>query len=413
MKLLFYIAPAHGHVNPLLPAVQALVSRGHEVCVYLTREFEPAVRRAGATFRPLDDRFGLPEKLQPGANSADASHIMPVMIRFMRECMNEAPRLVEQARTEHADGVVYDPMALWGQAVARVLGLPRALFQTSFALSHSPTLQRELRKDFQGRLPPPALLLGLLHFLVNSERLHWFHGLPRLFINSAFHATEDLNIIPIPKSYQPDAASFDERFLFVGPSILPREDRGDFPLERLEGRPVLYISLGTTPMNHRPDFYTACFEAFRDTRWQVVMACGKSLDPASLGPVPANVLVRQRAPQLDVLARARVFLTHGGMNSIMEGLWHGVPLAVFPQFADQPLNAGRVRELGLGLTLAREEALRPELLRSVVERLDTEPDFRARVAAFQTTLRESGGHLRAAEALERFFTERGARQRAA
>ncbi len=403
MKLLCYIAAAHGHVNPLLPTIQELVSRGHQVSVYLTREFESAVRGTGATFRPLDDRFGLPEKLAPGAGAPDARHMMPVMLRFMRERMSDTPPLVEQARAEKADGVIYDPMALWGQAIGRTLNLRRALFQTSFALSHSPTLQRELRKDFQG-VPPAGVVLGLAHFLFNAELLHWRHGLPRLFLRSSFQATEDLNIIPVPRSYQPDAEFFDERFLFVGPTILPRQEQGDFPLEKLDSRPLLYISLGTTPMNRRPDFYTACFEAFRDTRWQVVMACGKGLDPASLGPVPTHFIVRQRVPQLDVLSRARAFITHGGMNSIMEGIWHGVPLAVYPQFADQPLNAGRVRDLGLGLWLGREDALKPQALRETVERLDTEPGFRARIAEFQGSLREAGGHVRAAEALERYFS---------
>ena len=411
MKLLFYIAPAHGHVTPMLPAIQELVSRGHEVLVHVTRDFEPMVRRTGATLRPLDDGFNLPEKLAPGRTSSGAQHVMPVMLRFMRHCLLATPRLLEQARAERADGIVYDPVAVWGKTIAQMLGLPAALFQTSFALSLSPTLQRELRKDFQG-LPGPGVVMGLLRLLGTAEVLHWRHGLPRVSVEGTFRSIEDLNIIPIPRAYQPDAERFDERFVFVGPTVLPRDDRGDFPVERLEGQRVLYISMGTTPMNHQPRFYQACFEAFRDTRWQVVLACGKSLEPAALGPAPANFIVRQRVPQLDVLAHARAFITHGGMNSIMESLWHGVPLAVFPQFADQPLNARLVREQGLGLTLDARTALEPQVLRDTVERLDTEPGFRARATEFQGSLRASGGHRAAADALHAYFAARGP-QRAA
>jgi MGT family glycosyltransferase len=195
---------------------------------------------------------------------------------------------------------------------------------------------------------------------------------------------------------------------------MPRDDRGDFPLEQLEGKPVLLISLGTTPLNQRPDFFKGCFEAFRDTRWQVVMACGKGVEPATLGAIPSNFLVRQRVPQLDVLERARVFLTHGGMNSTMEGLWHGVPLAIYPQAGDQPINASRVSTLGLGLTLSDREALDPKALRESIERLDTDPSFRARLAEFQQELREAGGHKRAAEALQQYVTaRRGSRSHAA
>jgi MGT family glycosyltransferase len=417
MKFLFFPMQAHGHVNPMLPLIQELVSRGDEVVVYVTREFEAAIHNTGASLRLLDDGLAIPPSVSvpQGVGGGQAmKQMLPVLLGIMNRSLREAPRVVEQARAEQADCVVYDPMAVWGRAVAAKLQLPSAIFQTSFALSHSPTLKRELSKDMKGP-PPPRALLAMLRMLWTSEVLHWRHGLPRMSLKAAFTSVEDLNLIPVTRKYQPDAEGFDERFLFVGPSVLPRNDRGDFPLEQLDGKPVLLISLGTTPMNQRPDFYKACFEAFRDTRWQVVMACGKGVDPAMLGPAPSNVLVRQRVPQLEVLERARVFLTHGGMNSTMEGLWHGVPLAVFPQFGDQPLNASRVTGLGLGVTLTAQDALDPKTLRETIERLDTDPGYRSRLAEFQKELREAGGHRRAADALQQFATTRrgGPRQKAA
>ncbi|HZI07721.1 MAG TPA: macrolide family glycosyltransferase [Archangium sp.] len=410
MKFLFFPMQAHGHVNPMLPLIQELVSRGDEAVVYTTHEFEAAIRNTGASLRLLDDSLAIPPSVAglTGVGSGEAmKHMLPVLLGIMRQSLREAPRVVEQARAEQADCIVYDPMAFWGRAAAAKLQLPAAIFQTSFALTHSPTLQRALRANMKGR-PSPRALLAIVRMLWTSEVLHWRHGLPRMSLGSAFTSVEDLNLIPVTRKYQPDAEGFDERFLFMGPSVLPRNDRGDFPLEQLEGKPVLLISLGTTPMNLRPDFYKACFEAFRDTRWQVVMACGMGLDPATLGPAPSNVLVRQRVPQLEVLERARVFLTHGGMNSTMEGLWHGVPLAVFPQFGDQPVNASRVSELGLGVTLSAQQALDPKVLRETIERLDTDPGYRARLSEYQKELREAGGHRRAADALQRFAAARRA-----
>ncbi|KFA86786.1 macrolide family glycosyltransferase [Archangium violaceum] len=418
MKFLFFPMQAHGHVNPMLPLLRELVSRGDEVVVYVTREFEAAIRNTGASPRLLDDSLAIPSSVAglPGVGSSgvEMKKVMPALMGLMRRSLRETPRLLEQAREERADCVVYDPMAVWGRAAGKMLGLPAAIFQTSFGLSHSPTIQNALRANMKG-LPPPSALLAIGRLLLTSELMHWRHGMPRFSPRSAFTTVEDLNILPVPRKYQPDAGNFDERFLFVGPSVLPRNDRGDFPLERLEGKPVLLVSLGTTPMNMRPDFYKACFEAFRDTRWLVVMACGKSLDPATLGPAPSNVLVRQHVPQLEVLERARVFLTHGGMNSTMEGLWHGVPLAVFPQFADQPLNASLVTGLGLGLTLSPQDALDPKALREAIERLDTDPGYRSRLAEFQKELREAGGPRRAADALHQFAAARrgGSPQKAA
>ncbi|GER33596.1 UDP-sugar:glycosyltransferase [Striga asiatica] len=56
------------------------------------------------------------------------------------------------------------------------------------------------------------------------------------------------------------------------------------------------------------------------------------------------------APQVAVLGHLAVggFISHCGWNSVLESLWYGVPVAAFPQYAEQQVNAFLlVRELGL------------------------------------------------------------------
>ena len=91
--------------------------------------------------------------------------------------------------------------------------------------------------------------------------------------HSIFMYAEQLTIVFIPKMFQPGGNIFDDRYIFVGPSILPRHENSNFPLDKLSNKPILYISLGTV-FNNQPDFFKLCFEAFGEQSWQVVLSIG-------------------------------------------------------------------------------------------------------------------------------------------
>jgi hypothetical protein len=62
-------------------------------------------------------------------------------------------------------------------------------------------------------------------------------------------------------------------------------------------------------------FFRACVEAFAESRYQVVMSIGNNVSLDDPGPIPANFIARKFVPQLEILQRANLFITHGGMNS--------------------------------------------------------------------------------------------------
>jgi MGT family glycosyltransferase len=122
--------------------------------------------------------------------------------------------------------------------------------------------------------------------------------------------------------------------------------------------------------------------------------------------LPANVLARRFVPQPEVLARAALFVTHGGMNSVNEAMHAGVPMLVVPQGADQPLVARRVVELGAGLSIRTEDAASGPV-NVLARRLLEEPGFRDAAATLQVAQREAGGYMRAADELERYLLRVG------
>jgi MGT family glycosyltransferase len=404
-RILVFNVPAHGHVNPTLPVVRELVSRGEQVVYYLTEEFEPQIRHTGATFRHI-------EGMQPGSSpppgvtamgQSDPEKVRRMMAAFFPRMMagglRLVPGLVDRVRAENADCVVYDPFCPWGRALARILGLPAVAFVPSYAMTANFPLVRRLSSILEERTSPEAEE-AISDFRDVSRQLHERYGLVPLHITEPFITAEALNIVTLPRLFQPDADALDERYVFVGPSISPRSDASEFPLDQLTGNPTLYVSLGTV-FNANPEFFAACFDAFADSEWQVVLSVGTRTDPSTLARIPGNFLVRPHVPQLEVLEHTSIFVTHGGMNSVMEAIYYGVPMVVVPQQPEQAMTAARVAELGLGVTLEPGQVT-ADTLRDAVTTTSNDADYRSRLVHIQQAARGAGGYLRAADAIQQF-----------
>ncbi len=148
-------------------------------------------------------------------------------------------------------------------------------------------------------------------------------------------------------------------------------------------------------------FYRACFEAFGREDVEVIMSIGTNVSEASLGQAPANFVVRPHVPQMEVLGRASAFVTHGGMNSVSESLFQGVPVVVIPQMGEQEVVGRRVEEIGAGIHLAKQD-VSAEKLRESVARLLTDGRFREQAAVVRESFRTAGGVARAADAIVAF-----------
>ncbi len=389
----FLNIPALGHINPTLPIVDALTSHGETVIYCLPDKFRETVEAVGAKFQtfPRETLFNSADSRDDKSRGDERIALIPFAMAW--SSMDVVPQLVEIIKAAKPDCLVYNVMHLWARMAARILGIPAVGFRPF----HAPREHRSVTGPFA----TPALADLALTADRELARLSGAFELPSVTLNSLVSEVEDLTLIFMPKEFQQGADAFDERFLFVGPSL-----RASEPEQRLleeqpsDTRTKIYVSLGTL-RNNLPEFYRACFSAFSPKECRVVMSVGHQIDIDVLGPVPENFIIVPSAPQLALLPKVDVFVSHGGLNSTMESLYFGVPLVVVPSIREQKLTARRVQELGIGVVLDHA-GLTPDTLREAALTVGRDTGIRDRMIEMRQLTRAAGGAKRAAAAIIHF-----------
>lgn len=135
-----------------------------------------------------------------------------------------------------------------------------------------------------------------------------------------------------------------------------------------------------------------------------MLSAGKKINFADLGEIPKNFTVLPSVPQVQVLQRASLFITHGGMNSVHEALVTGTPMVVVPQASDQRWVAERVQGVGAGVLLEKQQ-ITPERLARAVDQVFANPSYAKTSQHIGENLLKQGGWKRAVHEIESFYEQ--------
>ena len=118
-----------------------------------------------------------------------------------------------------------------------------------------------------------------------------------------------------------------------------------FPWERLDGRPLIYASLGTL-QNGRPEIFEQIAIACAPLGVQLVVSLG---NPDRVPPkLPGDPVVVAYAPHQQLIEKATLVITHAGLNTTLTALGFGVPVLAIPITNEQPGIAARLAYCGAG-----------------------------------------------------------------
>lgn len=406
--------PAIGHLNPMVALALELTRRGHTVVVFTVAD---AARKLAGL--PLEVETIGGEAFPPGAVEEAHAALGRLSGRdglrfsvnyFLREQAMLFAALPAAVQAAGIDVLLVDQLNPAGGAVAEALGLPFVTIANALPVNR----EAAVPPYFTGWMPSPMpwarwrnqLGNALLDRLTGPVWRDLQAQRERLGLKRQRRKEEALSPV-LQLAQLPAALDFPRErlaphFHYVGRLADPsgREpllrDVVPFPWERLDGRPLIYASLGTL-QNGRPEIFETIARACLPLEVQLVMSMG---NPQSVPlTLPGHPLVVAYAPHQHLIERATLVITHAGLNTTLTALGAGVPVLAIPITNEQPGIAARVAYSGAGRVLPLRQLQIASLTALVAEML-ANPCYRQNALKVQGEMSAAGGVVAAADWIE-------------
>lgn len=373
-----------GHLRRMVPVLQGLVEAGAQVHLFSSLTSREVVERLGVHHHDLF-ADGSPDQSDPDT--------WPRSMRSLAFAADHGEAIARRAAALAPDLILYDSFACLGEAMARRFGIPSVSLSSGHNRPRAASAEH-VRQMGEQHLSPRALE----SMLVLRERygLHAEKPTDLWLTKSPW-----LNLYGEPPEFLPtgDRESF-HPIAFFG-SLQQDRILDPTPVFSADAaiRHRLFVALGSINWRY---FSAAVHETLRAVSQAVtsmpdaeaiVSLCGEDVS-AVPGVAHARVQVASFVDQWSVLAQATTVITHHGLNSTHEAIWHQVPMLSVPFIHDQPGLARRCQAFGLALPLAEPLSRVPTVAQvraaieqaqmqrtSMLERLSVAKDWEQHVIA--------------------------------
>jgi MGT family glycosyltransferase len=375
-RFLFICLPLPGHVLPMAAVAHELTRRGNDVAWAGSESVLRPVAGEDARIYPIPLRAhrGQRDRGMAATKSRWEGYIVP-HARVTRKGIEGA---VESFRP---DVLVVDQHAIAGAVIAHKTGLRWAsVAPTTMELTRPLAVLPKVETWIGDRLAEIWAEAGM-----PGAPPHDLRFSPHLLIAFTGAALVGAGCVP-------------ENAKLLGPALAQRPQDPTFPWDWLDPRRrQVLVSVGTLSMDISDHFYRRIVDALRPLadRLQAIVVAHES----TIADPPDHLLVLPRVPMLELMPKLSAVVSHGGLNTVCEALYHGVPLVVTPIKGDQAINASQVAEAGAGLRMSFDRASADELRSAVLKVLD-DPALRKSAQQVGESFAAAGGATAAAVHLE-------------
>jgi zeaxanthin glucosyltransferase len=402
---------ATGHLNPMFALGRELQRRGHRVTFIGVLDAQTATRAAGLEFQaiaqseyPLGAMPKFFAQLGELSGLAALRHAFSDFQRWNAALLRDAPAAIREAGVE---ALLVDQVIPVRGTLAEFLDMPLIEVCNALIVNPDDTIPPffttwSYNPAWWARLRNLAAFLlfsriaGPIEEVNQQYRRQW--KLP-------LHSSSNERFSPLaivsqqPAEFEFPRQTLPDYFHFTGPYHESTEwVPVDFPYEKLTGQPLIYASMGTL-QNRQQKVFQCIAQACVGLDAQLVISLGHSGSLESLQGLPGDPLVVEYAPQLELLKKATLTITHAGMNTTLGCLTNGVPMVAIPIAHDQPGIAARIAWTGTGEFVPLSRLSVPRL-RGAIKRVLTQESYKKNATRLQEAIRRAGGVSRAADIIE-------------
>jgi zeaxanthin glucosyltransferase len=416
MKIGFLSFPVPGHFNPMSALARQLQSRNHDVVMFSLPVGESLARAADLPFIP----FG--EKEFPADHSSEvlgkASRLKgEEALQFTVNAIAAATEakwrtLPNLLSSTGIDALVVDNYDFYSEIIPMRLGMPYAIVSNALHFDYSgytplcvydwahENTPEAIKRNRQGVSKFTQMLIrSNAEVIAQAEKA----GIRANWEDPSSLFSDRPWITQCPREFDFESSHWPKQFHYAGP-FHDGKGRPDFPFpwDQLTGEPIVYASMGTVQIGN-PDVLRAIVAAVsKHKALQLVLVIGNLLRPEQIGPVPNNAIVVRNAPQLELLKKASVCITHAGFNTVLEALTQGVPQIAIPVTNDQPGVAARIADKKTGKTTSLD-GLDASNLSTLLDEVFNNPIYRDNSRSMQKAIAKKNGLSAAADLLEQTF----------
>ncbi|WP_414624302.1 glycosyltransferase [Calothrix sp. CCY 0018] len=400
-----------GHFNTLLPLGYELKKRGHRVTVVGVLDAKEKAIAAGLDFlaialdeSPIGSTAAAFAKLGDLSGLAALRYTVKLLTNGAIRNLEYLPQAIKDNQIE---ALLVDQVTPEGGTVAEYLNIPFITVCSALILNRDENLP-PFNTPWQYNPTWRGLLRNKLGYQIVNVVSKPIRGAIDLYrkkwnLPEHFHPNDRysplLQISQQPAEFEFPRQNLPKYFHFTGPfhTTASREPVA-FPWEKLTGQPLIYASMGTL-QNRLVGVFEQIAAACEQLDAQLVISLGGSTTPESLPNLLGNPLVVGYAPQLELLQKAALTITHAGLNTTLESLTNGVPMVAIPVTNDQPGVGARIAWTGTGEVVSLKE-ISAEKLHKAVKRVLTEESYKTNALKLQEAIKRSGGTTKAADIIE-------------